>query len=158
MLKTSEGTESKTRPGEGGVRVDGSRAGRGGSKLGDGSGMDNIEVDGGEVEVGEKGRNLSKSKKTESGFLTSGARKAFTKLRQAFIKAPILHHFDPERHIWVETNASGYAIGGVLSQLTSDDSGRWHLVAFFSRKMIPAETRYETHNGELLAIVEAFKT
>ncbi len=24
--------------------------------------------------------------------------------------------------------------------------------------MIPAETRYETHNGELLAIVEAFKT
>ena len=24
--------------------------------------------------------------------------------------------------------------------------------------MIPAETQYETHNGELLAIVEAFKT
>ena len=24
--------------------------------------------------------------------------------------------------------------------------------------MIPAETRYETHDGELLAIVEAFKT
>ncbi len=24
--------------------------------------------------------------------------------------------------------------------------------------MIPAETRYETHNGELLAIIEAFKT
>ncbi len=31
-------------------------------------------------------------------------------------------------------------------------------MAFFSRKMIPAETRYETHDGELLAIVEAFKT
>ena len=24
--------------------------------------------------------------------------------------------------------------------------------------MIPAETRYDTHNGELLAIIEAFKT
>ena len=36
--------------------------------------------------------------------------------------------------------------------------GQWHLVAFFSRKMIPAETRYETHNEELLAIVEVFKT
>ena len=34
----------------------------------------------------------------------------------------------------------------------------WHPVAYFSRKMIPAETRYETHDGELLAIVEAFKT
>ena len=36
MLKISRGTESKTRPGEGGVGVGGSRAGREGSKL-DGS-------------------------------------------------------------------------------------------------------------------------
>ena len=79
-------------------------------------------------------------------------------MRQAFVKAPILYHFDPERHIRIETDASGYAIVGVLSQLSSDDLGRWHPVAIFSRKMIPAETRYETHNYELLAIVEAFKT
>ena len=83
-------------------------------------------------------------------------------MRQAFIKAPILRHFDPECHIRIETDASGYAIGGVLSQLTSDhltsDQGQWHPVAYFSRKMIPAETRYKTHDGELLAIVEAFKT
>ena len=158
MLKTSGGTESKTRPGEGGVGVGGSRAGRGGSKLDDGSGMDDVEVDGGEVEVGEKGRNSSKSKKTESGFLTSGAKKAFTELRQTFVKALILHHFDLERHIRVKTDASDYAIGRVLSQQNSDNLGSWHLVAFFSRKMIPAETRYETHDGELLAIVEAFKT
>ncbi len=58
----------------------------------------------------------------------------------------------------METDVSGYAIGGILSQLTSDDLGRWHPVAFFSRKMIPAETWYETHNNELLAIVKAFKT
>ena len=161
MLKTSGGTESITRPGEGGVGVGGSRAGRGRSKLDDGRRIDDNEVDGDEVrddEVGTKVQKLSKSKKTESGFLTSGARKAFTELRQAFIKALILHHFDLERHIRVETDASGYAIGGVLSQLSSDNLGQWHPVAFFSRKMIPAETRYETHNGELLAIVEAFKT
>ncbi len=101
----------------------------------------------------------AKNFSSQSGsFLTSEARKAFTKLRQAFVEAPIINHFDPERHIRIETDASGYAIGGILSQLTSDDSGRWHPVALFSRKMIPAETRYETHNGELLAIVEAFKT
>ena len=161
MLKTSGGTESKTQPGKGGVRVDGSRIGYGGSKLDDGRKIDGDKVDGNEVgddEVWTKVQKLFKSKKTESSFLTPGAKKAFTKLRQAFIKAPILHHFDPERHIRVETDASGYAIGGVLSQLTSDDLGRWHPVAFFSRKMIPAETRYETHDGELLAIVEAFKT
>ena len=161
ILKTSGSTESKTRPGEGGVGVGDSRAGREGSKL-DGSELQDDEVDGGggeDDEVGKKGRKTSKSKKSvRSDFLTPGAKLAFTELRQAFLKAPILHHFDPERHIRIETDASGYAIGGVLSQLTSDDSGRWHPVAFFSRKMIPAETRYETHDGELLAIVEVFKT
>ena len=163
ILKTSGSTESKTRPGEGGVRVGDNRAGRGGSKL-DGSELCDDEVDSSEVEdveVGEKVQEKSKSKnssKSTSDFHTPGAKLAFTKLRQAFLKAPILHHFDPERHIRIETDVSGYAIGGVLSQLTLDDSGRWHPVAFFSRKMIPAETRYETHNDKLLAIVETFKT
>ena len=161
MLKTSGGTKSKTRPGEGGVEVGGSRAERGRSKLDDGRRIDGNEIDGNEVgddEVGTKVQKLSKSKKTKSGFLIPGARKAFTKLRQAFIQTPILYHFDLERHIWVETDASGYVIGEVLSQLTSDDSGQWHPVAFFSKKMILTKTRYETHDGELLAIVEAFNT
>ena len=83
---------------------------------------------------------------------------AFIKLRQAFIKAPILHYFDPEHHIRVETELSGYVIGGIVNELILDDLGRWHLVAFFSQKMIPAETRYKIHNSELLAIIEAFKT
>ena len=62
----------------------------------------------------------------------------------------------------------GYAIDGVLSQLTSGinpdrvvtktDLGQWHPIAFFSKKMILPETRYKTHNGKLLAIVKAFKT
>ncbi len=91
-------------------------------------------------------------------FLTVDARRAFTELKQAFVEAPILNHFDPKHHIWIMTDASDYAIGGILSQLTSDDSGWWHPVAFFSRKMIPVETRYKTHNGKLLALVEAFKT
>ena len=160
MLKTAE-------PKKGGNGVGGgSKARRGGSEI-DGSRIDNVEVDGGEVEVDEvgkkawktsKSKNSSKFKMVGSDFLTPGAKLAFTKLRQAFLKAPILHHFDPERHIRIETDASSYAIGGVLSQLTSDDLGRWHPMVFFSRKMIPAETRYETHDGELLAIVEAFKT
>ena len=120
MLKTAK-------PRKGGVGVDGdSRARRGGSKL-DGRKIDDNEVDSNKVdnevddEIGtivqdlSKSKNLFKSKKTKSGFLTSGARKAFSKLRQAFIKAPILHHFDQEYHIRVETDVSSYAIGEVLS-------------------------------------------
>ena len=75
-----------------------------------------------------------------TGYLTPDAKRAFTQLRQAFTEAPIPRHFDPECHIRIETDASGYAIGGVLSQLTLDNLGRWHPIAFYSRKMIPAKT------------------
>ena len=107
---------------------------------------------------GQKNQKIAKSKKWiraekaetskaknlgQSGlFLTVDARKPFTKLTQAFVKALILNHFDSERYIRIETDVSGYAIGGILSQLTSNDLGRWHLVAFFSRKIIPAEIWY----------------
>ena len=84
-----------------------SKVGRDGRKIVDKNRIDNVEVDSGEIgsdEVGKKGRktskNLFKSKKTVgSDFLTPGARLTFTKLREAFVKASILHHFDPERHI-----------------------------------------------------------
>ena len=163
MLMTSGGTKSKIWFNKGGVGVGSDiRARRGRSKIG-GSGMDNVEVDGGEVEVdkvGKKVQNASKSKRTGgfSDYFTPGAKLVFTKLRQAFFKVLILYHFSPERHIQIEMDGSGYTIGEVLRQLTLNDSGQWHLVAFFSWMMIPAKTRYETHNGELLAIVEAFKT
>ena len=54
----------------------------------------------------------------EPSFLTSDVRQAFTQSRQVFTEAPILQHFDPERYIQIKTDASGYAIGGVLSQMT----------------------------------------
>ena len=67
-------------------------------------------------------RNLTNFDLTENKpkFLTLDARTSFNHLRLAFTEALILWHFDPECHIWIETNASGYAIGGVLSQLASE--------------------------------------
>ena len=92
-----------------------------------------------------------------SNYLTPDAKKAFDQLRQAFTEALILQHFDLEKYIQVEIDAFGHAIGRVLSQLTND-SGQWHLLAYLLRKIILAKTQYKTHNDELLAIVEAFKT
>jgi len=86
---------------------------------------------------------------------------AFTALILAFTQAPMLVHFDPKNHIRVETDASGFAIAAILSQLVylvgEAGEATWHPVAFYSRKMIPAETRYETHDQELLAIVTGFE-
>ena len=52
----------------------------------------------------------------------------------------------------METDASGHAIGGVLSQ---EQEGKWKPIAFLSRTMQPAERNYEIYDKELLAIVEA---
>ena len=86
--------------------------------------------------------------------ITPQFKMAFKCLKNAFTRAPILRHFDPELPIQLETDASDFAIGAVLSQ---PHEGRWHPVAFMSRKFIPAEINYEIHDKELLAIVDAFK-
>jgi RNase H-like domain found in reverse transcriptase/Reverse transcriptase (RNA-dependent DNA polymerase)/Integrase zinc binding domain/Chromo (CHRromatin Organisation MOdifier) domain len=80
---------------------------------------------------------------------------AFRWLRDAFTRAPVLAHFHPERRLAIETDASSFAASAILTQLGDDN--HWHPVAYWSRKLIPAETRYDTHDRELLAIVEAFK-
>ena len=56
----------------------------------------------------------------------------------------------------IEAEASDFAIAAVLSQ--HNDNGILHPVAFHSRKLILAELNYPTHNKEMLAIVDAFKT
>jgi hypothetical protein len=79
---------------------------------------------------------------------------AFRRLKQMFTSAPILRHFDSSLPIRLETDASDFAIGAVLSQ---PFEGRWHPVAFFSRKMDSAERNYDIHDKEMLAIVSSFK-
>lgn len=58
----------------------------------------------------------------------------------------------------METDASGFAIAGVLRQPGDDPKqAHWHPVAFYSRKMSPAERNYGAGDAEVLAIVTAFK-
>ena len=71
-----------------------------------------------------------------------------------FTEAPILKHFDPNKEIIVETDASDFAIGAILSQ---EHDGHLHPVAFMSRKMNEYEINYEIYDKEMLAIVAAFK-
>jgi hypothetical protein len=43
-------------------------------------------------------------------------KEAFWRLQSEFTKAPVLAHFDYERPIRLETDASGFAIAGIISQ------------------------------------------
>jgi len=52
------------------------------------------------------------------------------------------------------TDASDYAMGAVLEQLHKED-GRWHAVAYSSRKFSPAELNYSSNDKEVLAGIGA---
>ncbi|SOV01667.1 uncharacterized protein UDID_18169 [Ustilago sp. UG-2017a] len=80
---------------------------------------------------------------------------AFEQLRSAFGTDTILRHFDPTRPIIVETDASDFAVAAVLSQ--SFDQGARHPIAFFSKKLDPAQLNYPIFDKEMFAIVAAFK-
>ncbi|KAI0991905.1 hypothetical protein K3495_g16282, partial [Podosphaera aphanis] len=78
---------------------------------------------------------------------------AFEKLKHLFISAPILALFDPELKTVLETDCSGWAMGGCLSQW--DSQGRLRPVGYFSKKLSPCECNYDIHDKELLAIVRS---
>lgn len=81
--------------------------------------------------------------------------KAFRALKELFITAPILAHWDPEKETVLEADCSGWAAGGCLSQF--DNQGRLHPVAYYSKKLSPAECNYEIHDKELLAIIRGLE-
>ena len=59
------------------------------------------------------------------------AEEAFRELKQRFTTATILAHFNATKTVIIETDASDFAIGAVLSQRSEE--GRLHPVAFLSR-------------------------
>ena len=87
--------------------------------------------------------------------MTEKALQAVETLKKAFTSDTILRHFDPDKETIVETDASDYVSGGILSQY--DDDQVLRPVAFFSKKHNPAECNYEIYDKELMAIVRAFE-
>jgi hypothetical protein len=77
---------------------------------------------------------------------------AFDRLKRAMLEAPILRYYDFELPTRVETDASNGVVARVLSQQDSR-SQFWHLVAYFSKTMQPAEMNYDIHDKEMLAII-----
>ena len=78
--------------------------------------------------------------------------KAFEELKEKITSQPVFILPRREGKFWVETDASGHAIGEVLLQ---EQDGKWKPIAFLSRTMQLAERNYEIYDKELLTIVEA---
>ena len=84
---------------------------------------------------------------------------SFDKLKQAMISATHLSSIDPRQPYHLYTDASKDCVGATLAQRCAHGKYKGHLrpIAFMSRKMQPAETRYPIREQELLAIVLALK-
>ena len=75
---------------------------------------------------------------------------AFRQLKQKLVKTPVLAYPNPNRPFIVDVDASGYGIGGVLSQV---QNGLERPIAYFSRALTKTERRYCVTRRELLALV-----
>nr|XP_016483424.1 PREDICTED: uncharacterized protein LOC107804107 [Nicotiana tabacum] len=77
--------------------------------------------------------------------------KAFEKLKAAITKEPVLALPDFSKVFEVQTDASDFAIGGVLMQ-------DGHPIAFESRKLNDVERRYTVQEKEMTAVVHCLRT
>ena len=75
---------------------------------------------------------------------------AFTTMKRTIAKDTILAFPSFEKPFTIHTDASKVQLGAVISQ---DEKP----IAFYSRKLNPAQTRYTTTERELLFIVETLK-
>jgi len=78
--------------------------------------------------------------------------KAFDKLKELILSEPCLAHATLEKPFRMETDASNYAYGAMLSQKQED--GKYHPVGFMSKSMVPAERNYDAYDKEALGIVK----
>jgi hypothetical protein len=94
---------------------------------------------------------LTKLTRKDTTFVWSEeAERAFQQLKNASIKPPCFRIFQAGQPLRFETDASDLALGGCASQL---HEGKWHPIAYYSRKFSGPEERYDVHDKELLAIV-----
>ena len=85
---------------------------------------------------------------------TTVAETAFNEFKEALADAATLAHPRESSPIVLSTDASNTAIGAALHQIHGN---QLEPLAFFSRKLSPAESKYSTYDRELLAIFAAVK-
>ena len=92
----------------------------------------------------------------KTGVITLGDKeaKAFQKLKNALVSAPLLNGVIPSAPKILYVDASDQAVGAVLHQVVE---GKELPVAYGSRKLTQVEQRYPTRDKELLALVYALR-
>ena len=71
-------------------------------------------------------------------------------LKRCLVTSPILAYPTPNGEFFLDTDASAYGIGAVLSQV---QEGNEHVIAYASRTLSKEEKNYCVTRRELLAVV-----
>ena len=79
---------------------------------------------------------------------------AFQRLKTALVEAPMLNHPVPNAPFILDTDASAFALGGVLSQIVD---GVERVIGYASKTLSKSERNYCTTHRELLAVVNMTK-
>jgi hypothetical protein len=100
-------------------------------------------------------RPLNDLTKKDTPFVWKEAQQtAFDTLKNRFTTAPILAYPDNDRVFRLETDASNFATGAVLS---IEQNGKWHPVAFSSHSMSPEERNYPVADKEMLSVIRSLE-
>ena len=87
--------------------------------------------------------------------LSEVALKVFKALKKIFMSASLLHYFDENKLMRVETDTSEFAIDRILTQQFEINSQlHWLSVVYYSKKLLDTEIWYDTDEQELLVIVK----
>ena len=78
---------------------------------------------------------------------------ALEALKTSLSKDPVVAYYDPDKPIWITTDASPVGVGAVLTQ--GNDTGKQQVVAYASRALTDTESRYSQTEREALGIVWA---
>ena len=76
---------------------------------------------------------------------------SFEKIKMCLASAPVLRRVDYSRPFLLQTDASGIAIGAILSQ--KDDNGREYVIGYGSKKLTPAQRKWDTREQEAFAAI-----
>ena len=92
--------------------------------------------------------NLTRTKKFQ---WTTEENNSFELVKQRLTEAPVLHHPSSSKTFVLTTDASKHAVGATLEQ-------EGHPIAYLSHRLSDRETRWDTGDQELLAVMIALRS
>jgi RNase H-like domain found in reverse transcriptase/Reverse transcriptase (RNA-dependent DNA polymerase)/gag-polyprotein putative aspartyl protease len=95
------------------------------------------------------------TKQDEVFSWTEDCENAYEHLKMCLTTQPVVVYPDFNKHFYLNTDASNYAIGVVLAQ--RDDNNHERVIAYASRVLTTAETHYTVTEKECLAVIWATK-